>query len=105
MKRNDASLFEGELAHAKDRISAMERFSPVYSFRESTTRYSDPKSPYGKYKFISLMDACHDIRLEPPLGYRWHRAFPDAEMLRRVWAWMEQCDRDLRQRKMAIATH
>ena len=73
----DASFFEGELALAKGCICGMERFSPMYSLREFTTRYSDPKSSDGKYKFISLMDACHDIRLEPPIGYRWHRAFTD----------------------------
>ena len=59
----------------------MDRFSPLirqYNYQ------------YGDYKNIKLWDAVRYTNIQISLGQDRHRAWIDAEVMRRLWIWMNK---------------
>ena len=69
---------------------AMKRFSPWFSKREFKS-FTDKSNV--EYRFVSLVDAAKDLKISRLKGKGFHRAYTDAEIMRKIWLIMDDYDR------------
>jgi len=77
---NEKQFFSNRLKNARRTLCAMKRFSPL------ALNYN---SNFGDYQNIKLWDAVRYTKTPFPSECRQHRAWIDAEVMRRLWIWME----------------